>query len=133
MPPASWAIMRMPACDWHWYYVDDALSLQAIQRFADALADFDPAAGQKYRDEAEAFRKDIRRAVDREAALAPVRLGRDGTFHSLHSKNGLRQGLTGPELGAPQFPDCDHFQRGAAVGRAICARWMPTIPAWSIR
>ena len=72
----------MPACDWHWYYVDNALSLQGIQRFADALAEFDPAAGRKYREEAEAFRNDIRRVVDREAALSPVRRGRDGAFHS---------------------------------------------------
>ena len=82
--------MLCRACDWHWYYVDNAFSLQGLQRFADALTEFDPQAGRKYREEAEAFRKDLRRAVEREAALAPVRLGRDGTYHSYIPKNGVR-------------------------------------------
>jgi hypothetical protein len=99
----------MPACDWHWYYVDEALSLQGLQRLADALMDFDPQAGRKYRDATEAYRKDIRRAVDREAILAPVRLGRDGMFHSYLPRMAYAAGLTGPELVAPQFPDCDLF------------------------
>jgi hypothetical protein len=109
MPPQMLGDYALPACDWHWYYVDNALSLQAIQRFADALAEVDPAAGQKYRDEAEAFRKDIGRVVDREAALAPVRRGRDGAFHTFIPRMAYCKGLTGPELGAPQFPDCDIF------------------------
>jgi hypothetical protein len=70
---------------------------------------FDPPAGRKYRDEAEAFRKDIRRTVDREAVLAPVRLGRDGMFHTYIPRMAYAAGLTGPELGTPQFPDCDLF------------------------
>jgi hypothetical protein len=107
MPPCMLGDYAIPSCDWHWYYVDNALSLQAIQRFADALTEFEPEAGRKYRDEADAFRKDIRRAVDREAALAPVRLGRDGTYHSFLPRMAYSRGLTGPELGAPQFPDCD--------------------------
>ena len=109
MPPCQLGDYAMPACDWHWYYVDEALSLQGLQRFADALMEFDPQAGQKYRSEAEAYRKDIRRAIDREAVLAPVRLGRDGMFHSYIPRMAYAAGLTGPELGAPQFPDCDIF------------------------
>jgi len=109
MPPQMLGDYAMPSCDWHWYYVDNALSLQGIQRFADALMEVDPEAGQKYRDEAEAFRKDIRRAVDREAVLAPARLGRDGMFHSYIPRMAYAAGLTGPEVGAPQFPDCDVF------------------------
>ena len=75
MPPCMLGDYAIPSCDWHWYYVDNTLSLQGLQRFADALADCDAAAGEKYREEAAAFRQDIRRAVEREAALAPVRLG----------------------------------------------------------
>ena len=89
--------------------VDNAFALQGLRRFADALTEFDPEAGRKYRDEADAFRKDIRRAVEREAALSPVRLGRDGTFRSYLPRMAYARGLTGPELGAPQFPDCDRF------------------------
>ena len=80
MPPCMLGDYAIPSCDWHWYYVDNALSLQGLQRFADALTEFDLKAGRKYRHEAEAFRKDLRRAVERDAALAPVRLGRDGAY-----------------------------------------------------
>jgi len=109
MPPQMLGDYALPTCDWHWYYVDNALSLQGLQRFADALMEFDPKAGGKYKDEAEAFRKDLRRAVERDAALAPVRLGRDGMYHSYIPRMAYARGLTGPELGAPQFPDCDRF------------------------
>jgi hypothetical protein len=47
--------------------------------------------------------------VDREAALSPVRPGRDGAFHSYLPRMAYARGLMGPELGAPQFPDCDRF------------------------
>jgi hypothetical protein len=109
MPPCMLGDYAIPSCDWHWYYVDNALSLQGLRRFADALMELDPAAGRKYLNEAEAFRKDLRRAVDREAVLSPVRLGRDGSFHSYLPRMAYARGLTGPELGAPQFPDCDLF------------------------
>ncbi len=109
LPPCMLGDYALPACDWHWYYVDNALSLQALRRFADALTQFDADAGRKYRDEADAFQKDLRRVIDREAALSPVRLGRDGAFHSYLPRMAYARGLTGPELGAPQFPDCDLF------------------------
>ncbi|MHB9064163.1 MAG: hypothetical protein ACYC4B_10255 [Pirellulaceae bacterium] len=109
MPPCMLGDYAIPSCDWHWYYVDNALALQGLQRFADALTELAPEAGRKYREEADAFRNDIRRAVDREAALAPVRRGRDGTYHSFIPRMAYAGGLTGPELGAPQFPDCDRF------------------------
>ncbi len=109
MPPCMLGDYAIPSCDWHWYYVDDALSLQGVQRFADALADFDVDAALRYHDEAESFRRDIRRAAEREAALAPVRVGRDGAGRSFIPRMAYAAGLTGPELGAPQFPDCDRF------------------------
>jgi hypothetical protein len=109
MPPCMLGDYAIPSCDWHWYYVDNALALQGLQRFADVLTELAPEAGRKYREEAEAFRNDIRRAVDLEAALAPVRRGRDGTYRSFIPRMAYARGLTGPELGAPQFPDCDRF------------------------
>jgi hypothetical protein len=109
MPPCLLGDYALPSCDWHWYYVDNALSLQGLRRFASALTELDPAAARKYRAEAEAFSRDLRRAVDREGVLSPVRLGRDGAFHSYLPRMAYAGGLTGPELGAPQFPDCDRF------------------------
>ena len=109
MPPCMLGDYALPTCDWHWYYVDNALALQGVQRFADALAEFNAEAGSKYHHEAEAFRKDLIRAVEQEVALSPVRLGRDGMFHSYIPRMAYARGLTGPELGAPQFPECDLF------------------------
>ena len=109
MPPCMLGDYALPACDWHWYYCDDAFALQGLRRFADALTELDPEAGRKYRREAEAFHQDLRRVVDRDAALAPVRMGRDGMGHSFIPRMADARGLTGPELDAPQFPDCDKF------------------------
>jgi len=121
MPPCMLGDYAIPSCDWHWYYVDNALSLQGLQRFGDALSAFDPQAGRKYRDEAEAFRKDIRRAVDRDAALAPVRLGRDGAYHSYIPRMAYAKGIMGPELGAPQFPECDKFMGALPLAEPFAA------------
>jgi hypothetical protein len=107
LPPCMLGDYALPACDWHWYYVDNALALQGLQRFADALMELDPAAGRRYLEEAEAFRRDLRRTVEEEAALAPVRLGRDGIYRTFIPRMAYARGLTGPELGAPQFPECD--------------------------
>ena len=109
MPPSMLGDYALPACDWHWYYCENAWSLQGLQRFADVLADVDPAAAKPYAREAEDFRRDLRAALAREAALAPVRLGWDGAYHSYVPRMAYGGGLTGPELGAPQFPDCDLF------------------------
>ena len=121
MPPTMLGDYAMPSSDWHWYYVDDALSLQGIQRFADAMKELDPKAAQPYLAEARAFRKDLRRAVEREAALSPVRLGRDGAYHSYIPRMAYAQGLTGPELGAPQFPDCDKFMGALPLSEPFAA------------
>ena len=106
MPPLMLGDYALPASDWRWYYCDNAFSLQGLQRFADALAEFDAAAGRKYRAEAEAFRRDIRRAVDREAALSPVRIGRDGVYRSFVPiaayTRGLMLALEFPSVGRPQ-------------------------------
>ena len=121
MPPCMLGDYAIPSCDWHWYYCDNAFALQGVQRFADALTDFDPDAGRKYHEEADAFRKDIRRALEREAALSPVRLGRDGTFHTYISRMAYARGLTGPELGAPHFPEIDFFLGALPLAEPFCA------------
>ena len=107
MPPSMLGDYALPSCDWHWYYCDNALSLQGVQRFADALTDFDPDAGRKYSLEAEAYRKDLQRIVEQEVALSPVRLGRDGTYHPYIPRMAYARGLTGLELGAPQYSDSE--------------------------
>ncbi len=123
MPPSMLGDYALPACDWHWYYCDNVFSLQGLQRFADALAEFDPDAGQKYRIEAEAFRKDLHRAAEQDAALSPVRLGRDGMYHSYIPRMAYARGLTGQELGAPQYSDseCDMYQGALSLAEPFGA------------
>ena len=107
MPAAMLGDYAIPICDWHWYYSVNAFALQGLSRFADALAELDPVAGEKYIAEAEAFRADFHRVAVRDAALSPVRMGHDGMYHSFIPRMPYTRGLTGPELGAPQFPECD--------------------------
>jgi len=121
MPPCMLGDYALPASDWHWYYGDNALSLQGLQRFADVLMEIDPAAGRKYEAEAAAFRKALRRALVEEAARAPVRLGRDGTYRSFIPRMAYAGGRTGPELGAPQFPESDLFWGSLGVAEPFAA------------
>jgi hypothetical protein len=107
LPPSMLGDYAIPSCDWRWYYVDNALAVQGLQRFADALMGSDRKAGRRYLREAEAYRKDLRRVVEKEAAMSPVRRGRDGLYHSYIPRMAYARGLTGPELGAPQFPETD--------------------------
>ena len=108
MPPGMLGDYALPSCDWRWYYADNAYALQGLQRFADALKEFDPEAGRKYSDEADIFRRDIRRVVDREAILSPVRLQRDGTYCSFIPAMLYTRGLMcNLEFGAPQRPQTD--------------------------
>jgi hypothetical protein len=103
MPPCMMGDYALPACDWHWYYFDNVFAIQGLSRFADVMTELDPSVGRKYHDEAEAFRADIRRAVERDVVLAPVRLGRDGTYRSYIPWDAYSRGLMVSELGAPQY------------------------------
>lgn len=103
MPPSMMGDYALPASDWHWYYFENGFSVQGLSRFADVLMELDPPVGRKYRDEAEAFRADVRRAVERDVARAPVRLARDGTYRSYIPWDAYSRGLMTTELGAPQY------------------------------
>jgi hypothetical protein len=108
MPPCMLGDYTLPSCDWQWYYADNALSLQGLGRFADALLEFDREAGERYREQAEAFRRDIRRAVDRDTAQSPVRLGRDGMYHTyIPSIVYARGAMPSLELTSVQRPQTD--------------------------
>jgi hypothetical protein len=68
------------------------MSVKALDRWAQALEDFDPAAAKRYREEAEAYRQDLIRVVEREMALSPVRLTRDGTYRTYIPQTPYRRG-----------------------------------------
>jgi len=103
MPPSMLGDYALPSCDWHWYYIDNVFSYQGLLRFAEVLTLVDAAAGAKYRAEAEAFRADIIRTVERDTALSSVRPARDGTYRSFIPVRPYARGLMYTELGAPSY------------------------------
>ncbi len=68
---------------WMQFYECEAYYWASIARLADTLSEIDPVGGAKLKAEAEAYRKDLRKAVERSIALSPVVPVRDGTFHSV--------------------------------------------------
>ena len=65
------------------FYEAEAYYWASLARLAATLSVIDPAGGAKLAAEAEAYRKDLRAAVERSIALSPVVPVRDGTFHSV--------------------------------------------------
>jgi len=68
---------------WMQFYECEAYYWISISRLAATLSVVDPEGGAKLKAEAEAYRKDLRAAVERSIALSPVVPVRDGTFHSV--------------------------------------------------
>ncbi|MHC4726071.1 MAG: hypothetical protein ACYS17_02495 [Planctomycetota bacterium] len=68
---------------WMQFYECEAYYWVSVAHLAEALATIDPAEGARLMAEAEAYRKDLRAAVERSIALSPVVPVRDGTFHSV--------------------------------------------------
>jgi hypothetical protein len=68
---------------WMQFYECEAYYWVFVAHFAEALATIDPAEGARLMADAEAYRKDLRAAVERSIALSPVVPVRDGTFHSV--------------------------------------------------
>ncbi|MCG2659265.1 MAG: hypothetical protein L6437_03335 [Kiritimatiellae bacterium] len=107
-PPQVLADAYLPMSYWRWYLVHDAFSHQGLRRFADALAEFDPADARKYREEAEAYGKDILRVVERETAQAPVRPVRDGTYRGMIPASPYARGSkVAPEMLNRCYPMAD--------------------------
>ncbi len=68
---------------WMQFYECEAYYWISVLRLAKALTVVDPDAGARLMAEAEAYRQDLRAAVERSIALSPVVPVRDGTFHSV--------------------------------------------------
>lgn len=68
---------------WMQFYECEAYYWASISRLATTLSVVDPDSGAKLKAEADAYRKDLRRAVERSIALSPVVPVRDGTYHSV--------------------------------------------------
>lgn len=66
--------------DWRMWYIVQAFFYAGMQECGEVLHDIDPAAGRAVLDEADAFRADILRALDKSVELAPVKPIQDGTF-----------------------------------------------------
>jgi hypothetical protein len=92
LPPMVLGDLYLGKCMWFWYICTDAMSVKALDRWAQALEDFDPAAAKRYREEAEAYRQDLIRVMEREMTLSPVRLTRDGMYRTYIPQTPYRRG-----------------------------------------
>jgi hypothetical protein len=68
--------------NWRLWYESNANYWAGLSHYAEAIAKVDPAAGEKYRAEADAYAKDILDAVDKSLVLSPVIRVGDGTYRS---------------------------------------------------
>jgi hypothetical protein len=68
---------------WMQFYECEAYYWVAVAHFSEAFATIDPVEGARLLAETEAYRKDLRAAVERSIALSPVVPVRDGTYHSV--------------------------------------------------
>ncbi|MDR3690309.1 MAG: hypothetical protein P4L46_13085 [Fimbriimonas sp.] len=68
---------------WMQFYECEAYYWASVSRLADTVSEVDPVKGAQLKAEAEAYRKDLREAVERSIALSPVVPVRDGTYHSV--------------------------------------------------
>jgi hypothetical protein len=92
LPPMVLGDTYLGKCLWLWYLCSDGQALRALQQWSDALEEVDPAAAKRYRDEAEAYRRDLAAAVEREMALSPVRPTRDGAYRTYAPMTPYRRG-----------------------------------------
>jgi len=68
---------------WMQFYECEAYYWASVSRLSTTLAIVDPTAAAKLKAEAEAYRKDLKAAVEHSIALSPVVPVRDGTYHSV--------------------------------------------------
>lgn len=68
---------------WMQFYECEAYYWASVSRLAVTLSEVDPARGAKLKADAEAYRNELRAAVERSIALSPVEQVRDGTYHSV--------------------------------------------------
>jgi hypothetical protein len=82
LPPHVWADIGWGKSQRRWHYITDGWACQGLQRFAEMINEFDPVAGKKYLEEADLYRRQIRKAVERSMTLSPVRPVRNGTYRT---------------------------------------------------
>jgi len=107
LPPMVLGDTYLGKCLWLWYLGNDGLVLDALQRWSAALEEVDPAAAKHYREEAEAYRRDLLRAAEREMALSPVRPTRDGTYRTYVPMTPYRRGSIQKEHFNVYNPEAD--------------------------
>ena len=79
MPPSMLGDYALPSCDWHWYFCDNAYTLQALNAFAAVLTDMGHKDAAYYTKQAENFGENLMAAVQYHTSTSPVRRKGDGT------------------------------------------------------
>ncbi len=120
MPPEMAGDYALPACDWRWYYHNNAYTQIALTAFSQVLTAIGDCQAAYYTQKAEAFAAHLLAAAKREALYAPVRKSGDGLSHSFIPRMAYGGGLLhfGAETNIPQFSMgiLDLFQGALALG-----------------
>ena len=105
LPPAMMGDYALPSSDWHWYFSDNAYTLQALNAFAAVLTDMGHSLASFYTKEAERFAENLLAAVQYHTSTSPVRRKGDGTAMIFTSRMLYDGGLIhyGSENSRPQF------------------------------
>ena len=105
MPPIMLGDYALPACDWRWYYTDNAYAQGGLAALAQIMEQLGDADASYYLSEAKAFEADLLRVVKREALLSPVRRGQDGVWRSFMPHIAYGGGLLhyGEETNIPNY------------------------------
>ena len=105
LPPAMMGDYALPSSDWHWYFSDNAYTLQALNAFAAVLTDMGHSQAEYYTKQAEIFADNLLAAVQYHTSTSPVRRKGDGTSMIFTSRMLYDGGLIhyGETNSRPQF------------------------------
>jgi hypothetical protein len=106
-PPTTMGDSSFGGSAWWFYHCFDAMNVQGLEYFAQALSRVDPEVGKKYAAEADRYRQDMLKTLRRQAIFSPVRKGLDGTYRSFIPMMAYTHGMTIRETGIVQYAEGD--------------------------
>ncbi len=122
LPPGMMGDYALPSCDWHWYFADNAYTLQALNAFAAVLTDMGHSKAAYYTEQAGIFAENLLAAVQYHTSTSPVRRKGDGTSMIFTSRMLYDGGLIhyGKENSRPNFAGgiLDMFLGALPLGEA---------------
>ncbi len=109
-----------------YYYWADSAGYQSVKLFADAVAEIDPALGERYAAAAADYRKDILPILNESIVRSPVILVRDGTYRSFHPQGFQDRGPLALALPAAAniYSHCGPYHADYVITSAAIEAWL---------